>query len=95
MEQEKIYFWRSKTEFGAQNQIGRLIYPSIGNFTWRINIFLGVKKFKIGPRAQKRKFGAQNLYGRVIYPSIGNFTRGKKKYTFGGQKVQNRPEPKN
>jgi hypothetical protein len=23
-----------KTEFGAQNQYGRVIYPSIGNFTW-------------------------------------------------------------
>jgi ribosomal protein S24E len=23
-----------KTEFGAQNQYGRVIYPSKGNFTW-------------------------------------------------------------
>jgi hypothetical protein len=40
--QEKIYFWGSKRqklsfrstnmEFGAQNQYGRVIYPSIGNF---------------------------------------------------------------
>jgi hypothetical protein len=39
MEQEKVYFWGSKrlspkTVFGAQNQYGRVIYPSIGNFTW-------------------------------------------------------------
>jgi hypothetical protein len=27
----------------------------------------------------------------VIYPSIENFTRSKKKYTFGGQKGENRP----
>jgi hypothetical protein len=32
----------------------------------------------------------------VIYPSIGNFTWSKKKYTFGGQKGENRlPQPKN
>jgi hypothetical protein len=32
----------------------------------------------------------------VIYPSIENFTWSKKKYTFGGQRGENRPpEPKN
>jgi hypothetical protein len=35
-------------------------------------------------------------YVRVIYPSIENFTWSKKKYTFGGQKGENKPlEPKN
>jgi hypothetical protein len=42
------------------------------------------------------EFGAQNQYGRVTCPSIGNFTWSKKKYTFGGQKGENRlPESKN
>jgi hypothetical protein len=59
-------------------------------------MLLGVKKAKIGPQSPKTEFGAQNQYGRVIYPSIGNFTWSKKKYTFGGQKGENRPrEPKN
>jgi hypothetical protein len=32
----------------------------------------------------------------VTYPSIGNFTWSNKKYTFGGQKGENKPsEPKN
>jgi hypothetical protein len=26
--------WGSKTEFGAQNQYGRVTYPSNRNFTW-------------------------------------------------------------
>jgi hypothetical protein len=26
-----------KTEFGAQNRYGRVMYPSIGNFTWSKN----------------------------------------------------------
>jgi hypothetical protein len=29
----KIGFQSPKTEFGAQNQYGRVIYPTIGNFT--------------------------------------------------------------
>jgi hypothetical protein len=42
------------------------------------------------------KFGAQNQYDRVIYPLIGNFAWSKKKYTFGGQKGENKPsKPKN
>jgi hypothetical protein len=46
--------------------------------------------------ARKTEFGAQNEYGCVIYPSIGNFTRIKKKYSFGGQKGENKPsKPKN
>jgi hypothetical protein len=57
---------------------------------------LGVKKAKIGLQSPKTEFGAQNQYGSVIYTSIGNFTWSKKKYTFGGQKGENRPlEPKN
>jgi hypothetical protein len=62
----------------------------------RKNILLGVKKAKIGPQSPKTEFGAQNQYGRVIYPWIASFTWSKKKYTFGGQKGENRlPEPKN
>jgi hypothetical protein len=37
-----------KTEFGAQNQYGRVIYPSIGNFTWSKKEYtFGNKKAKI------------------------------------------------
>jgi hypothetical protein len=51
---------------------------------------LGVKQAKIGPQT-KTEFGAQNQYDRVIYLSIGNFTWSKKKYTFGGQRGENKP----
>jgi hypothetical protein len=51
---------------------------------------MGVKKAKISLQSSNTEFGAQNQYGRVIYPSIGNFTCGKKKYTYGGQKGENK-----
>jgi hypothetical protein len=55
---------------------------------------LGVKKAEISLQSPKTEFGAQKLYGRMT--SIGNFTGSKKKYTFGGQKGENKPsEPKN
>jgi hypothetical protein len=58
--------------------------------------YWGSKRRKKAIRAQKRESGAQNQYDRVIYPSIGNFTCSKKKYSFGGQKGENKPsEPKN
>jgi hypothetical protein len=72
--------WGPKSKFGAQNQYGRVIYPSIGIFTWRKYILLGVKKAQIGPQSSITEFGAQNQYGRVIYLSIGNFKWSKKKY---------------
>jgi hypothetical protein len=45
-----------KTEFGAQNQYGRVIYPSIGNFTWS---------------KKKYTFGGQNGYNRPPEPKTG------------------------
>jgi hypothetical protein len=36
-----------KTEFGAQNQYGRVIYPSIGNLTW------STKKYTFGGQKGK------------------------------------------
>jgi hypothetical protein len=38
-----------KTELGAQNQYGRVIYPSIGNFTW------SKKKYTIQGQKSKNK----------------------------------------
>jgi hypothetical protein len=62
----------------------------------RESILLGVKKAKISLQIPKTEFRAQNQYGRVTYPSIGNFTWSEKKYTFGGQKGENKHlEPKN
>jgi hypothetical protein len=56
----------------------------------RKNILLGVKKAK----EPKNGIWGQNQYGRVI--PIGNFTWKKKKYTFRGQKGENKAsEPKN
>jgi hypothetical protein len=44
----------------------------------------------------KTEFGLQNQYYRVTYPSIENFVWSKNKYTFRGQKGENKPsEPKN
>jgi hypothetical protein len=51
---------------------------------------------EIGPYSPKTEFGAQNQNDRVTCPSIGNFAWSKKKYTFEGQKAENKPsEPKN
>jgi hypothetical protein len=48
-----------KTEFGAQNQYGRVISPSIGNFTWSMKkyTFRG-QKGKNSPQSPKTEFGA-------------------------------------
>jgi hypothetical protein len=46
-----------KTEFGAQNQYGRVIYLSIGNLNGaRKNILLGVKEAKINLQSPKTEF---------------------------------------
>jgi hypothetical protein len=37
------------------------------------------------------EFGYQNQLGRVIYPAFCSFTCSKKKYTYGGQKGENKP----
>jgi hypothetical protein len=88
----KIGFQSPKTEFGAQNQYGRVIYPSIKNFTGSKKKYpFGVKKAKLGSQSPNTEFGAQNLYSRVIYPSIGDFTCSKIYYTLEGQKGENKP----
>jgi hypothetical protein len=59
-------------------------------------MLLEVKKAQIGPQSPKTEFAAQNQYDPLIHPSIGTFTWSKKKYTFVGQKCENRlPQPKN
>jgi hypothetical protein len=68
----KIGSQSPKTEFGAQNQYVRVIYPSIGNFT------RSMKKYTFGGQKGKnrppKEFGAINLNDRVIYPTIRKFT---------------------
>jgi hypothetical protein len=52
---------------------------------WRKYLLLGVKKAKISLRSPK-----------TVYPSIENVIWNKQKYTFGGQKPENKPAvPKN
>jgi hypothetical protein len=59
---------------------------------------LSVLSPKFGIR-RKPRLGTERLkneIGHVTHQSIGNFIQMKKIYTFGGQKVKNRPpEPKN
>jgi hypothetical protein len=43
-----------KTEFGAQNQYGRVIHPSIRNFTW------SKKKYTFGCQKGKNKASEPN-----------------------------------
>jgi hypothetical protein len=80
-----------KTEYGIQNQYGRVIYTSIGNFvklkkkyTYRV-----IKSEYICIQSPKTRFGLQNQFGRMIYPSIGNFIE-EKINTFRGQKAKSR-----
>jgi hypothetical protein len=78
-----------------KNEIGNVISPSEILYRCRKYTQLGVKTAKLGPQSTKTKFGTQNQYGRVIYPSIGNFKWSKKKYSFEGQKCENKLlEPK-
>jgi hypothetical protein len=50
----KIVLQSPKTEFGAQNQYGRVIHPSIGNFTWsRSKYTFGGQKGENNPSEPK------------------------------------------
>jgi hypothetical protein len=50
------------TEFGAQNQYGRVIYPSIGNFTWSKKKYaFGGQKGKNKVQSSKTELKAQNV----------------------------------
>jgi hypothetical protein len=76
-------------EFGAQNQYGRVIDPSIENFTWSLKkyTFRGQKgENKLSE--PKNKIWAKNQYDRVTYPSIGNCTWSKKEIYYTGSKKQ-------
>jgi hypothetical protein len=67
----KIGSQSPKMEFGAQNQYGRVIHLSIGNFTCSKKKYtFGGQKGEKGSQSQKLEFGAQNQYGRVTYPSF-------------------------
>jgi hypothetical protein len=55
-----------KTEFGAQNQYGRVIYPSIGNFTWSKKK-LRVKKAKIRFQSPKMELRPQNIKNKFLH----------------------------
>jgi hypothetical protein len=63
------------------------------------NLMLSVlspKKFGVRRIPRLGTGRLRNEIGHVTHQSIGNFTWSKKKYTFGGQKCENRPsEPKN
>jgi hypothetical protein len=78
----KISLQSPKTEFGAQNQYGRVIFPSIRNFTYI------KKKYTFGGQKDENK--PSKPKNGIWGPSIGNFTCSKKKYTFGGQKMMNK-----
>jgi hypothetical protein len=68
----KIGLQSPKTEFGAQNQYGRVIYPSIGNFTW------SKKKYSFGD--QKGEYGPpEPKNGLVIYRHRSGILHGVKK----------------
>jgi hypothetical protein len=60
-----------KTEFGAQNQYGRVIYPSIGNFTWSKG-----QKGKNKPSEPKngiwgpKSYTHRNQYLEIVYYTI-------------------------
>jgi hypothetical protein len=53
-----------ETEFGAQNQYGRVIYPSIGNFTWTMkNVLLGTKRqIKRPPELKNGIWGPKSVW---------------------------------
>jgi hypothetical protein len=63
---EKVSPSEPKKEFGAQNQHGRVTYPSIGNFTWIMkNILLG----KIGPQSSK---SIRSCRSRILHEARKN-----------------------
>jgi hypothetical protein len=62
----KISLQSPTTEFGAQNQYGRVTYPSIGNFTCSKKIYnFGGQKGENRPSEPKNGIRGQNKYDRV------------------------------
>jgi hypothetical protein len=53
-----------KTEFGAQNQYGRVIYPSIGNFTWttKKHTYRGQKRKNKPSEAKNGIWGPKSIW---------------------------------
>jgi hypothetical protein len=75
-----------KPEFEAENQqYGRVIYPSIGNFTWSMKKYtLGGQNGKNMPPEPKN-----GIWGpKSIWPCDKYFTLSKKKYTLRGVKKE-------
>jgi hypothetical protein len=80
----KISFQSPKTEFGAQNQYGRVTYPSIGNFTWSMKKYtFGVQKGenkasepkngagpKISKQKDKNKKAFQKMHAKKVFVGL-------------------------
>jgi hypothetical protein len=77
-----------KKEIGAQNQYGRVIYPSIGNLTWSMKIYtFGGQKGKNWPPEPKNGiWGPKSVW---LCDSIEReFHMKQKKYTWRVKKTK-------
>jgi hypothetical protein len=73
-----------KTEFGAQNQYGHVIYPSIGNFTWSKKKYtFGGQKGEIKP---SKPWGPKSIWSCDISIDREFYMEQGKIYLWGSKK---------
>jgi hypothetical protein len=97
MEQEKCTFGGQKakigpqspkTEFGAQNQYGRVTYPSIRNFTWskKIYTFKGQKDQNRPPEPKNGIWGSKSIWSCDISIDKQFYMEQEKIYFWGSKR---------
>jgi hypothetical protein len=96
-EARKIYIWGSKspkTEFGAQNQYVRVIYPSIGNFTRREKKYtLGGQKDENRPPGPKNGiWGPKSVWSCDLSIDREFYKKREKIYFRGSKRRKKAPE---
>jgi hypothetical protein len=79
-----------KPEFGLQNQCGRVIHPSIGNYIWSKKKYtFGGQQGENNPQTLKTEFGLQNQCVRAQGVKHCVFLYGKcKTHVFSHTKTQ-------
>jgi hypothetical protein len=81
-----------KTEFGLQNQYGRVTYPSIGNFTW------SKKKCTFEGHKGKNKLSEPKngiKAPKSVWSCVINRKFYEKVYFWGSKRVENKPSEPN
>jgi hypothetical protein len=92
----KISLRSPKTEFGAQNQYGRVIHPSFGNFTWSKKKYTFGQKGEKGPEPKNRIWGPILVWScnisivEILHGVRKNILLGAPKWNLEPKKIKNK-----